>query len=478
MKNPSRSSFDRKCVEKIQQILENKSTVKKEVYKERNPKLYHRLVQMVVENHDLLLRTIRKCKFMENDPEMGVVKCFQILEKRLKNARLRRKFVEAMGEEKLKHTRNPLFVRINTLRGGKIEDLDGLDCEETPIEHVYRVSCVSSINDLKVYRDGKIVIQNIASCLPALHTILNPEEHSRVIDTCSAPGNKTSHLSMIMNNTGKIHAFEMDPNRVETLRTQLNKLGVTNTEVVHDDFIASAPEEFEAVRYVLCDPSCSGSGIHLNYKPDQDRIDHLKAFQIKIVEHALKFRPEKLIYSVCSEHREECEEVVEEVLRNPEYDLEDISGFWKSDESLGFPFSHKVIRCRSNSESGSIGFFIALFESVERQRVADGISRPHHEQEVEPHECRYLFCRNQAVLCSFYLESRDRLHSWIDKIAQTCCCGCERKECVREHEEHIVVDRLQKLLEPGREHRHVYNRKIRVDVVFSSQVSADVYEID
>lgn len=359
MKNPNRSNFDSKCIEKIRLVLENRSTVKREVYKEHNPRMYHRLVQMVVENHDLLLRTIRRCKFMENDPEMGVVKCFQILEKKLKNARMRRRFVDAMEGQQLKHTRNPLFVRINTLRGGGKEDLDGLDPEETSVENVYKIANPGCINNLKAYEEGKIVIQNIASCLPAY--ILNPERHSRVIDTCSAPGNKTSHLSMIMGNTGKIHAFEMDPDRADTLRAQLNRLGVTNTEVFHGDFTASTPEDFEPVKYILCDPSCSGSGIHLNYTADQGRISNLKTFQTKIVQHALRFRPEKLIYSVCSEHKEEGEEVVEEILRDSEYNLEDISSFWTSDVSFGFPFSHKVIRCKSNSECGSIGFFVALF---------------------------------------------------------------------------------------------------------------------
>lgn len=355
----SKSNFDETCVRMIKRILENKSTVRSEVYKQRNPKLYHRLVQTIVENYDVLVDTIRKCKYMQDNVYMGVIKCFQILDGRFKNSRMRRKFTRAMDGVELKITRKPMFVRINALKGAGMYDIETLNPVETSIKDVYRVLSPQDISMLSIYKDGKVVIQNIASCLPAY--ILNPEEGSRVIDTCSAPGNKTSHLSAIMNNTGKIYAFEMDDGRVDVLRNQLEKLGVRNTEVIHKDFMESSPEELERVRYVLCDPSCSGSGIHLNYKMDMERVSRLRSFQIRMLQHCLKFRPEKLMYSVCSTHKEEGEEVVEEILKNPEYELEDISRFWDSDVSHDFKFSNKIIRCQGNDDTGSIGFFIALF---------------------------------------------------------------------------------------------------------------------
>lgn len=358
-KSYNKSKFDEKCAAMIKRIVGNQSTVKKEVYKEDDPKMYHRLVQTVVENYDLLVNVIKKCNYMQDDPGMGVVKCFEILDRRLKNTRMRKKFMKAMDGAELRFTRAPSFVRINRLKGGNVEDIETLKPIETPIRDVYRIPNLGSVNCMNAYREGKMIVQNIACCLPAY--ILNPEENSNVIDTCSAPGNKTSHLSMIMNNTGKIYAFEMDASRTSTLKAQLKKLGVRNTEVIHCDFIESSPDDFKDIRYILCDPSCSGSGIHLSYSVCQERINSLKSFQIKLVQHALKFRPEKLIYSVCSSHKEEGEEVIDELLRdNLDYEIEDISGFWKSDASFDFQFSHKIIRCQKNSEAGTIGFFIAL----------------------------------------------------------------------------------------------------------------------
>ncbi|AFN83276.1 Nop2-like nucleolar protein [Encephalitozoon romaleae SJ-2008] len=354
----SKSRFDRRCVEMVRNVLEGRSTIKGEVYKTRNPKMYHRLVHMVVENYELLLEVIKKCKYMEDDRELGVVRCFEILDRRIRNTRMYKKFMKALDGKKLKLTKPCVFVRINTLKNGTERDIEFLSPKRTCVEGVYKIVDSKDMIFSQEYKDGKFVIQNISSCLPAY--ILNPKECSRVIDTCSAPGNKTSQLSMIMKNTGRIYAFERSETRAKTLQDQLERLGVSNVEVIENDFMKASPDDFKDIQYILCDPSCSGSGMHLGYKMDEKRIESLKLFQIAIVEHALRFKPERLVYSVCSDHKEEGEEVVDEVLKNSDYELEDISTFWSSSCPFEFPFSHKVIRCKRN-DNGATGFFIALF---------------------------------------------------------------------------------------------------------------------
>jgi 25S rRNA (cytosine2278-C5)-methyltransferase len=93
-------------------------------------------------------------------------------------------------------------------------------------------------------------------------------------------------------------------------------------------------------------------------QPRSARCSIFSATQIAMIKHALTFRPEKLVYSVCSMHREEGEEVVEAVLEDSDYELEDISRHWASGGYPEFKFSSKVIRC---SDSETVGFFIALF---------------------------------------------------------------------------------------------------------------------
>lgn len=92
--------------------------------------------------------------------------------------------------------------------------------------HIKEILILPSSIDLHsspLLLEGKIIIQDKASCFPAF--VLNPEPESHVIDACAAPGNKTSHLSAIMKNTGKIYAFDMDQRRLGTLIKLTSRAG-------------------------------------------------------------------------------------------------------------------------------------------------------------------------------------------------------------------------------------------------------------
>ena len=55
-----------------------------------------------------------------------------------------------------------------------------------------------------LYSQGKIILQDKASCFPAFVLAPPADDDSVVIDATAAPGNKTSHLSALMQNKGKV----------------------------------------------------------------------------------------------------------------------------------------------------------------------------------------------------------------------------------------------------------------------------------
>lgn len=62
-------------------------------------------------------------------------------------------------------------------------------------------SWTAALVEHPLYRNGKIILQDLASCFPA--EILLCREHEstdklHVIDATAAPGNKTSHLSALL----------------------------------------------------------------------------------------------------------------------------------------------------------------------------------------------------------------------------------------------------------------------------------------
>lgn len=54
------------------------------------------------------------------------------------------------------------------------------------------------------YKAGKIILQDKASCFPAIVLAPPSSDHAVVIDATAAPGNKTSHLSALMGGKGKV----------------------------------------------------------------------------------------------------------------------------------------------------------------------------------------------------------------------------------------------------------------------------------
>lgn len=222
-----------------------------------------------------------------------------------------------------------------------------------------------------LYTAGHIILQDKASILPAF--LLDPASGSHVIDACAAPGNKTSHLAALLKNKGKIFAFDMDTKRLATMGTLLLRAGVTCHQLANEDFLKVEPSDskFSSVRHILLDPSCSGSGIvdRLNDLTDDggsssaERLQALAAFQRKVLSHALRFPAvEHLVYSTCSVHQEENEDVVRDtLLENSAFRLVNALPPWPQRGLPVFPGAGCCLRA-SPTKTLTNGFFVALFE--------------------------------------------------------------------------------------------------------------------
>ncbi|KAM0902808.1 hypothetical protein ACQ4PT_019077 [Festuca glaucescens] len=169
-----------------------------------------------------------------------------------------------------------------------------------------------------------------------------------------------------------------------------NNLPFVDVETVNGDFldIDSNDPSYAEVLAILLDPSCSGSGIsterldHLlpsHSRDDQDdagssaRIRKLSAFQRKALSHALSFPSvERLVYSTCSIHQAENEDVVNSVLplaTSLGFELATPFPQWRR---RGLPvFDGAEHLLRTDPEDDLKGFFIALFV---RKAAADDSS--------------------------------------------------------------------------------------------------------
>ncbi|GAB4854496.1 Putative 28S rRNA (cytosine-C(5))-methyltransferase [Ancistrocladus abbreviatus] len=288
----------------------------------------------------------------------------------------------------------PRYVRVNTLK---------LDVESALLEFgkqytVQKDDMVpnllilppgTDLHDHPLVTSGRVLLQGKASSMVAV--ALEPQAGWEVLDACSAPGNKTVHLSALMGGKGKIIACELNIERVKRLMNTIRMAGATNVEVLHGDFLDINIDDpkYSKIRAILLDPSCSGSGTfserldHLlpssmkSHTTDVDmtRLTKLAAFQKRALEHALSFPSvERIAYSTCSIHQIENEDVIRSVLplaSSYGFHLATLFPQWPR---RGFPIfvgaEHLV---RMDPVEDKEGFFIALF--VRERNCPGGTSR-------------------------------------------------------------------------------------------------------
>ncbi|NXX59448.1 NSUN5 methyltransferase, partial [Scopus umbretta] len=263
----------------------------------------------------------------------------------------------------------------------------------------------TDFHDNLLYTSGRIILQDKASCLPAF--LLGPAAGSHVIDACAAPGNKTSHLAAILKNKGQIFAFDVDTKRLATMNTMLMRAGVTSFQLAQQDFLTVDPRDpkYSRVTYILLDPSCSGSGMvnrlpREEAAPSAERLQALAGFQRKVLSHALSFPAlQRLVYSTCSLHQEENEDVVRAVLQErdsafrcaslgecegtqrgmlrgsaltlvPRHRLVNAFPSWPCRGLAAFPGAESCLRA-SPADTLTHGFFVAVLE-----RLGEGAAAP------------------------------------------------------------------------------------------------------
>ncbi|KAF5830704.1 S-adenosyl-L-methionine-dependent methyltransferase [Dunaliella salina] len=104
---------------------------------------------------------------------------------------------------------------------------------------------------------------------------------------------------------------------------------------------------------------------------DLERVRHLANFQTRALRHALCFPAlERLVYSTCSVHKEENEEVVRAVLEQAQaagFDLVDPFPSWPFRGLPLFPGSEKLVRTDAFRD-GTDGFFVAVFARVKKDK--------------------------------------------------------------------------------------------------------------
>ena len=263
-----------------------------------------------------------------------------------------------------------LYIRTNTLKISRDELIgklakEGIKCTKVNgIDEAIIVQNLKNIEGNELFKLGYFTIQDISSML--VGKIANPEKDSKVLDICSAPGGKTTHVATIMENTGQVIARDVFDHKLKLIKSTVNRLGLTNVSIENRDALKLDDNSIDKFDYVLADVPCSGLGI-IRRKPEikfkeASELSGLPDIQSKILNNASKYVKENgtLIYSTCTIHDEENIDVVEQFLKeNKNFELVPI-------ENINIDLDNQekgYIKIYPNIH-GMDGFFIAKLKRI------------------------------------------------------------------------------------------------------------------
>ena len=228
-----------------------------------------------------------------------------------------------------------IFIRVNRLKDKK-ENVKaklneyGINAQETELPDFLALDKINDIKNMKEFEEGKFTVQDEGAGLIPL--VLNPKENETILDACSSPGGKTTYIAELMNNKGKIVAWDIHEHRVKLVEENAKRLGIHIIEAELQDATQYLEKYKNYFDKILLDVPCLGIGV-LKRKPDikwqrkKEDIDEITQIQNKILENCSKYLKKngELVYSTCSIFKKENEEIISKFLeKNKNFEIEKI----------------------------------------------------------------------------------------------------------------------------------------------------------
>ena len=211
----------------------------------------------------------------------------------------------------------PVYARINTLRVPPSQFLQQHPtAEPLPDGRFARVDDFPS----EALGRGDCYIQDPSTRVAC--ELLDPQPGERVLDACAAPGGKSGLVAELMQNRGELVAADRNAARVETLRANLERLGVVIARTVQYDWRAERGADLGSFDRILIDAPCTNTGVmrrrvDLRWRLTHNDFTRMSSEQMAIVRAVLPLlKPGgTLVYSTCSIEADENQRVVERVLQ-------------------------------------------------------------------------------------------------------------------------------------------------------------------
>lgn len=266
--------------------------------------------------------------------------------------------------------------RVNRIK----TDADGFEAGEPQIDRQSAVFPPDAYitreeypGSLPCHHSGAIYMQDISAMSTV--TATKVREGALILDSCSAPGGKTTQLAAMAGESGIVVANEYDKKRCRILQGNVERMGATNTVVCNLDTAVLAELYPALFDLVLCDAPCSGEGmfrknIRAVEEWSEENVKMCAERQREILTNVAKCVKAggRLLYSTCTFALDENEENVAWFLNtHKDFKLVPVTDALKAHTSDGIMLEgceidmtmcRRIYPHRSRGE----GQFIALFE--------------------------------------------------------------------------------------------------------------------
>ncbi|XP_018310139.1 putative methyltransferase NSUN6 [Mycetomoellerius zeteki] len=241
------------------------------------------------------------------------------------------------------------------------------------------ISRVPQLNVNNEFLRPHALLQNLPSIVCSL--VLNPQPGETILDMCAAPGNKTTHISLLMKGQGTLIALEKNSGKVKRFKEKCNDKNIkifcydaTKAVIEREhSFVHTDEPPFEENYFdrILLDTPCSALGQRpqLYNTITSVQLHSYVPLQRNLFSIAVRLLKPKgtLVYSTCTITIAENEGIIAWALKQfPKLQLQSVKDQIKTDKYGtrgyiidGLTNENATKVCRFGPESDSVGFFIA-----------------------------------------------------------------------------------------------------------------------
>ncbi|MBR4082896.1 MAG: 16S rRNA (cytosine(967)-C(5))-methyltransferase RsmB [Lachnospiraceae bacterium] len=211
------------------------------------------------------------------------------------------------------------------------------------VPYVYLLEAVDGVNSLKGFLEGAFTVQDISSVLCVEAAGLR--ETDICMDICAAPGGKTMLAS---EKCSKVLARDLSKRKVDLIIENVERMGLAHkVETEIWDATVTDDTKTEGADVVFMDVPCSGLGVmgkkrDIKYHVTEETLGSLVELQKQIVASSWQYvkKGGVLMYSTCTIHRRENQDMSRFICENYPFVLEEekqiLPGFMEAD---GFYFA-------------------------------------------------------------------------------------------------------------------------------------------